>query len=331
MIRAKGLHKQFKIFEKSPGIKGALKDLFKRDYQYVAAIQDFDIEISRGKIIGLLGPNGAGKTTLLKMFTGIIVPSGGVLKVNGYVPAKRDLQFRKKIALVMGQKSQLWWDLPAIDSFYMLQRYYEISDNDFRVRVRELSEILSVQSILRVHVRKLSLGERMKVELIASLLHDPEIIFLDEPTIGLDLISQQKIRKFIREYHQKTQSTIVLTSHYMADVKALCSQIVLLLEGEKRFDGTISEFEDLLGNDREVSFSFESPILSSDSFWHPLRPDWNESRTQVSVLLPESLMRKSCSHILQNYPVSDFKTENLPIERVLQAIMEKPHLLSSLK
>ena len=211
------------------------------------AVKPFNLNIGQGEIIGLLGPNGAGKTTLMKMFTGIIVPSQGELKVLGHTPSERLSLLEKKIALVMGQKSQLWWDIPAMDSFLLLQRFYEIEEPQFQNRIKMMSELLDVVDLLHIHVRKLSLGERMKMELMASLIHSPEIIFLDEPTIGLDLISQENIRNFIKDYHQKNKCTIIVTSHYMADVQALCDRLVLIFDGEKTFDGHFPSLKQFLG------------------------------------------------------------------------------------
>jgi len=230
MIQIQALKKEFRTYRKPPGVWGSLSSLFFRKYEFNKAVDDFDLQVEPGEIVGLLGPNGAGKTTLMKMFSGIIVPSSGQVRVLGFEPWKRDRTFRQKIALVMGQKAQLDWDIPAMDSLLLLQRYYEISEGDFSKRLGNLSEILGVSQLLHIHVRKLSLGERMKMELMASLLHRPEIIFLDEPTIGLDLIAQKSIRKFLLEYHQLHKTTIILTSHYMADVEALCPRIVLIFD-----------------------------------------------------------------------------------------------------
>lgn len=317
IITAKSLHKQFRIYRKPPGFIGSLNALFHRDYEINAAVRNFDLEIMAGEAVGLLGPNGAGKTTLMKMFTGIIVPSGGHLRVLGYDPSRRELRFRRKIALVMGQKSQLWWDLPAMDSLQLLQRYYEIPETAFKHRVAELSELLQVKSLLHIHVRKLSLGERMKVELMASLLHQPEVLFLDEPTLGLDVVAQRNVREFLKHYQQTTNTTLILTSHYMADVAALCPRIVLLLQGEKRFDGTLKEFETLQGPEKNVLFLFSQPVFGEENIWQRWDPQWNEDRTEVNVRIAESELRAATVYILQRYPVVEFQTEALPIERVL--------------
>ena len=327
MIICQGLGKDFKHYQKTAGFVGSLKSFFHRTYERRAAVHNFDLEIEHGEMVGLLGPNGAGKTTLMKMFSGIIVPSHGKLQVLGHVPFEREQAFRKKIALVMGQKSQLWWDIPAMDSFLLLQKYYEIDTRDFKKRLGELSALLGVERQLQVHVRKLSLGERMKMELMACLLHRPDILFLDEPTIGLDIVAQRNIRDFIAQYQAQYKTTVILTSHYMADVEALCQRIVLVLGGTKRFDGPIREFSNILGREKFVSVTFSESIAHPTSFWTAFDPQWNESRTRVDLRVPEADLRSSAVEILQTFPVAEFSMEKLPIERVMNALLANPQLL----
>jgi ABC-2 type transport system ATP-binding protein len=327
VIQCQNLTKNFRTFLKRPGLMGSLRSFVRREFRLNTAVSHFDLSAGRGELIGLLGPNGAGKTTLIKMLTGIIVPSEGEAHVLGYVPFERERAFRKKIALVMGQKSQLWWDIPAMDSFLLLQKYYEVTEADFRRRLDVLTELLGVARLLEVHVRKLSLGERMKMELIACLLHEPEVIFLDEPTIGLDLVAQRNIRDFLAEYQSLHGTTVILTSHYMVDVQALCGRIVLILDGKKRFDGPISEFEGILGREKVVSFRFSAPVDAEDAVWQPLFPDWNEERTQVALRIAERELRPTTVEILSRFPVADFQTEKLPIERVMATLLERPELL----
>lgn len=327
MIQASGLTKQFKIHLKRPGLSGALQSFFNRQYQTKTAVEAFDFEAQAGEVIGLLGPNGAGKTTLMKMFTGIIVPSTGQLNVLGYEPHRRARDFRKQIALVMGQKSQLWWDLPAMDSFLLLQKYYEIEKKAFDRRLGELSELLDVGSLMQTHVRKLSLGERMKLELMSSLLHEPKVIFLDEPTIGLDLVAQRNIRSFLKAYQAEKGCTLILTSHYMADVEALCERLVLILGGQKRFDGSLKRFESILGNEKMVAYQFERPIEQNDPFLAQFSPVWNQAGTRVELNIPEASLRELGQKILRDYPVVDFHTEKLPIERVMTQLLDRPELL----
>ena len=327
MIICQGLGKDFKHYQKTAGFVGSLKSFFHRTYERRAAVHNFDLEIEHGEMVGLLGPNGAGKTTLMKMFSGIIVPSHGKLQVLGHVPFEREQAFRKKIALVMGQKSQLWWDIPAMDSFLLLQKYYEIDTRDFKKRLGELSALLGVERQLQVHVRKLSLGERMKMELMACLLHRPDILFLDEPTIGLDIVAQRNIRDFIAQYQAQYKTTVILTSHYMADVEALCQRIVLVLGGTKSFDGPIREFSNILGREKFVSVTFSESIAHPTSFWTAFDPQWNESRTRVDLRVPEADLRSSAVEILQTFPVAEFSMEKLPIERVMNALLANPQLL----
>lgn len=328
LIKAHGLSKQFKSYKKEAGLAGTLKGFIKRESIVKTAVGQFDFEVQKGEIIGLLGPNGAGKTTLMKMFTGIIVPSAGELKVLGHNPWERNKDFRKKIALVMGQKSQLWWDIPAMDSFLLLQKYYEINDRDFKQRIEMMSELLDVKKLMHIQIRRLSLGERMKLELMASLLHSPEILFLDEPTIGLDLVAQENIRQFIKSYHQQSQCSIIITSHYMADVQALCQRLTLILDGKKGFDGPLTQFEKILGNEKVVSFTFDKAVDTSLPLWSGLDPKWNELNNQVELRIPEQDLRKCSGQIIEQMPVIDFATEKMPIERVMKTLMNNPKLLN---
>lgn len=326
MIITKSLSKNFVSYKKRPGIYGSIQSLWKRTPIVKNAVAGFDLKIPKGQIVGLLGPNGAGKTTLMKMFTGIIVPSQGELEVLGYKPFDRDKAFRQKIALVMGQKSQLWWDIPAMDSLLLIKAYYEISDEAFNQRVEEMAELLSVKELLHIHVRRLSLGERMKLELMASLLHQPEVLFLDEPTIGLDLIAQDAIRDFIKNYHAKYNPTVILTSHYMQDVQALCSRLVLIMSGKKTFDGPIQEFEQILGSDKTVHFTFATPP-NDKSFFGNYHPKWDAKGLSVEVALSQTQLREFSGEVLKRFNVIDFQTEKMPIERIMKELMLRPELL----
>lgn len=241
IIEVKKLTKSFKIYKKEPGLGGALKSLFSRKYEDKTAVNDVSFSIEEGELIGFIGPNGAGKTTTLKMLSGLLYPSNGTVSVLGSKPFDRKKDFLKQISLVMGQKNQLWWDLPPMDTFLLNKEIYEISDADFKSRVEELSELLDVKQIMHVQVRKLSLGQRMKCELMAALLHRPKILFLDEPTIGLDVVVQQRVRHFIKDYNLKYKATILLTSHYMQDVKAMCSRVIVINHGAIIYDGVLDD------------------------------------------------------------------------------------------
>ena len=304
-----------------------MKSFFHREKIQKEAIKNFSCHIEQGKIVGLLGPNGAGKTTLMKMLTGIIVPTEGTIKVSGFTPWQRSAEFKKQIALVMGQKSQLWWDIPALDSFLLLQKYYEIEDATFNKKLKELSALLGVEDLLKIHLRRLSLGERMKMELMACLFHSPKVIFLDEPTIGLDLVAQDNIRKFLRDYHQEKNVTIVLTSHYMADVEALCSELILVQNGEKRFDGKIDEFSKILGPKKLVSFSFSEPIIG-DSFFDNYQTEWTNNQKTVEFALDAEQVNNITIHLLKNYSVERFSSGEIPIERVMKTLMQEESIIT---
>src|SRR3989344_6721039 len=222
IISVKDLKKYYQIHEKEPGIGGTLKSLFNRKYSDAKAVDGISFEIEEGELIGFIGPNGAGKTTTLKVLSGLLYPTSGEARVLGYNPFDRKPQFQKQFSLVMGQKNQLWWDLPALDSFLLNKEIYEVPQAQFDQTLDDLVSMLDLKKVIKIQVRKLSLGQRMKCELVAALLHQPKVLFLDEPTIGLDVVMQQKIREFIKDYNQKYQATIILTSHYMEDVKALC-------------------------------------------------------------------------------------------------------------
>ena len=222
-IVAQGLSKIYRVQKKPPGLLASVKAVFQRTYTDVRAVDDVNATVRRGELVGFLGPNGAGKTTTLKMMAGLLEPTTGSVRVLGYEPFKRERPFQRRFALVLGQKNQLWWDLPASESFLLNKEIYGVSDRDYRRTLDELSDLLDLRPLLDVQVRKLSLGERMKCELAAALLHKPDVLFLDERTIGLDVVMQQKIREFIGAYQREHHATILLTSHYMDDVKALCS------------------------------------------------------------------------------------------------------------
>jgi ABC-2 type transport system ATP-binding protein len=243
MIEASHLFKTFKVAHKEPGLAGAIKGLFKREYRDVRAVQDVSFLIKEGELVGFLGPNGAGKTTTLKMLSGLLHPTTGDAHVLGYVPWKRERPFQQQLTMVMGQRTQLWWDLPAWDSFLLNKEIYEIPKAQFEETVAELAKLLDIEHLLEVPVKKLSLGERMKAELACSLLHRPKVLLLDEPTIGLDVVMQKKVRDFILAYNRRWKATILLTSHNMDDVAELCSRVILINHGKLLFDGTLEEMK----------------------------------------------------------------------------------------
>lgn len=240
MIEVKGLEKSFRVHRKEPGLKASFRALFRREWQTKHALRGVSLHVSPGEIVGLVGANGAGKTTLLKILAGIIHPSGGSAEVLGYKPWERDNRLRHQTALIMGQKAQLWWDLPAQDCFLLLKEIYRIPPATFQTNLARLTQALGVEKQLTTQIRRLSLGERMKMELIATLLHQPKVVFLDEPTIGLDLNAQRAIRAFILRYREEHRPAMIVTSHYMEDIEQLCERIVIIREGEFVYDGPLA-------------------------------------------------------------------------------------------
>jgi ABC-2 type transport system ATP-binding protein len=255
MIHVKNLSKTFKVHSKEPGLKGSFKSLFKRKMITKFALKDVSFDIQEGEIVGLIGANGAGKTTLSKILSGIIYPSCGNVRVLGSDPWKREISFRKRMSLIMGQKASLWWDLPALDCYLLLKEIYQINDEEYHTRLNSLAEMLGIKDQLQIQIRRLSLGERMKVELIAALLHNPKVIFLDEPTIGLDLTAQKAVRKFLLDYRQKFNPCMILTSHYMEDIEELCERIIILKEGAIVYDGPLKKIISKYANEKQITLT----------------------------------------------------------------------------
>lgn len=259
-IDVENLRKNFKVQKNREGLKGALLDLFKREYREVAAVNDISFQIPRGEICGYIGENGAGKSTTIKMLTGILVPTSGHIRVNGYVPYQDREKFVRGIGVVFGQRSQLWWDIGVIESFHLLRKVYRVPEQEFKQRLDELVERLQLQDLLTRPVRKLSLGQRMRCELVASLLHNPSILFLDEPTIGLDIVVKTEIRDFLKSLNQRYETTILLTTHDLQDIEALCSRVIMLDDGNIIYDGGLEQLKAKWGKGREVHFQFAAPF-----------------------------------------------------------------------
>lgn len=259
-IDVKDLRKQFRVQKNREGLSGAMKDLFKRQYREVTAVKDITFQIPQGEICGYIGENGAGKSTTIKMLTGILVPTSGELVVNGYVPHRDREKFVKEIGVVFGQRSQLWWDIGVVESFQLLRKVYGVPLNDFNKRLNNLVERLDLGDLLNRPVRKLSLGQRMRCELVASLLHNPAIIFLDEPTIGLDIVVKTEIRDFLLEMNAQEGTTILLTTHDLQDIEALCSRVIMLDDGAIIYDGGLEELKTTWSKGREIQFQFAEAI-----------------------------------------------------------------------
>ncbi|HEY9832283.1 MAG TPA: ATP-binding cassette domain-containing protein [Stenomitos sp.] len=315
IVVVENLSKVYPVAVKEPGIKGTLAHFLRRTYRSVKAVQDVSFEIEMGEVVGFLGPNGAGKTTTLKMLTGLIHPSSGRVRVAGHIPFRRQTDFLKKITLVMGQKQQLLWDLPALDSLKINAAVYGISDRDFQYRVGELTEMLSLEGKLTQPVRKLSLGERMKAELLAALLHQPQVLFLDEPTLGLDVNAQVGVRDFLREYNQRTGATILLTSHYMADITALCQRVLLIYAGQLIYDGSLEGLVDHFAPYREVQVELAEP-LPQEKLSIYAEVEAIDGR-EVRFLVKRDVLTSTVSQILAELEVIDLTVTEPPIEEVI--------------
>lgn len=320
-IETVDLRKTYVSHKKSPGVIGAVKSLFTREKTEVEAVKGVSLSLEQGELVGFLGPNGAGKTTTLKMLSGILYPTSGSASVLGYTPNERRPEMLRQISLVMGNKMQLWWDLPAWDSFVVLKELYEVDDAKFKRRVDHLVEALQLTDKIHTQVRKLSLGERMKCELVAALLHSPKVVFLDEPTIGLDVVSQKRIRDFLKELHDEDNCTLLLTSHYMQDVQELCDRIIVIDHGSVIFEGTLGDLSRRFSDSRRLRLTFEHPVEAADllSFGTVVSQDDN-----VALLdIPRSQVAAVTSAMLSRFQVSDVSIEEVDIEEVVRSLFSE--------
>jgi len=318
VIQVKNLTKYYQVHQKEPGFSGSLKSLFRRKYYDAKAVDDISFEIEEGELIGFIGPNGAGKTTTLKCLTGLLYPTSGKVSVLGYTPFERKHAYLKQISLVMGQKNQLWWDLPAIDSFLLNKEIYEIPDEHYNKTIAELSSLLEVEDILQVQVRKLSLGQRMKCELIAALIHNPRILFLDEPTIGLDVMMQQNLREFVKNYNKQYNATIILTSHYMKDVEELCKRIIIIDHGKILYDGKLESIVKKYAKTKTITAIFEKPVLLEKVKQLGELVSFDPKKAVFSVTRDQS--NRVASKLLEHFPVEDINIEEPNIEEIIREV-----------
>jgi ABC-2 type transport system ATP-binding protein len=320
MIQVEHLSKIYPVAVKTAGLKGTLSHFFRRTYHEIKAVQDVSFTVEPGEIVGFLGANGAGKTTTLKMLTGLIHPSSGKVKVAGQVPFRRQLAFLQKITLVMGQKQQLIWDLPALDSLRVNAAVYGISDRTLHQRVEELSDMLSLEGKLTQPVRKLSLGERMKAELLAALIHQPQVLFLDEPTLGLDVNAQVAVREFLRQYNQRYQATVMLTSHYMADITALCQRVIMIHQGQLIYDGSLEGLVDRFAPCREVKLELGCCYSREQlSVYGDVQAIDGQS---VRFLVRQEDLTQTISKLLAELTVLDLSVSDPPIEEVIGQVFQ---------
>lgn len=318
IIQIDQLTKSYRVYQKKEGLLESVRGLFHRDYKTVEAVRGITLRVEPGEFVAFLGPNGAGKTTTLKLLSGVIYPTSGTASVMGFVPWKRDMEYRRRFALVMGQKNQLWWDLPAQESFRLHQQIYAIDRTSFDATLSELTSLLDVQKLLGRPVRELSLGERMKMELIAALLHSPDVLFLDEPTIGLDVIAQRNIQQFLKHYQEERQITILLTSHYMKDVSALCQRVVVIAQGILQYDGSLSGIIDSFSGSKviQLQLGIEQAASGLERFGEILKTDM----PRVSIRVPRANVSRVLAEILNTYTVDDVAVEDPPLEEVIASL-----------
>lgn len=321
VIKVDNLSKSFSYYTKEEGLKNSVKNLFHRNKLIKNAVSDISFEIEEGEVVGFLGANGAGKTTTLKMLSGIMYPSSGSAEVLGYVPWQRKKEFKKQFSIVMGQKNQLWWDLPANESLYLNKCIYELDDDYYRNTVEELSSILDVKELLKVQVRRLSLGERMKMELMAALIHKPKVLFLDEPTIGLDIISQKNIRDFLKYYNQQSKTTIILTSHYMKDIEEMCKRTIVINQGKINYDGEISKIGESMQQKKILKIEFSKPVSKENIL--ELGKIKEYSSLSATIEVNKEDLKNISRKIFDNYDVADFNIEDIPLEESLAVLLKK--------
>ena len=321
IIDIQNLTKSYRVYQKQEGVWASITGLFKRNYREVQAVKGIDLQVEEGEFVAFLGPNGAGKTTTLKLLSGVIHPDSGECKVMGHVPWERTNEYRRRFALVMGQKNQLWWDLPAMESFRLHQHIYGIDPKEFERSRDHLAEMMDVARLLKQPVRELSLGERMKMELIAALLHSPDVLFLDEPTIGLDVVAQHKIQEFLRDYQETRKNTILLTSHYMKDIAALCKRVVIIANGEIYHDGSLEEIVDQFSGDKIVTLQIAEGQAMENLKRLPNVIECEEPRIKFRVARDD--VAKTLGDVLASYSVEDIVVEDLPLEEVIARVFNQ--------
>ena len=323
-IKIQNLSKSFKTYEREPGLKGALKSFIKRNYTDFHALQNINLNVENGEILGILGENGAGKTTLIKLMVGLLHPTTGDVSINDYIPWNRKNDFLKMITVVMGQKNQLWWDIPASESFLLNKRIYQIEDKIYNKILNEMVELLDIRHKLNTQVRRLSLGERMKMEIIASLLHRPKIIMLDEPTLGLDVISQSKIREFVQYYNDQYKATFIITSHYMQDIDSMCKRVFVMNKGKGLYDGNFSTLIKKINPTKKLTYTFsEKPhnellLQISKSF------NVNIEQNILIAHLDDSKLNDLLKLLFELSSSTSISIEDLPVEETMRSFFESP-------
>jgi ABC-2 type transport system ATP-binding protein len=316
VVHVNELTKVFKVPEREPGLRAAAKALVRRTTRDVHAVEAISFDIKPGEVVGFLGPNGAGKTTTLKMLAGLLYPTSGEARVLGHIPSKREKDYLRRMTMVMGNRNQLQWDIPALDSFELYRAIYRLRREDYLAMRDELVELLDVGDLVRKPVRNLSLGERMKVEIVGSLLHRPQVLFLDEPTIGLDVTMQKRIRTFVAEYNQRHGATVLLTSHYMADVEALCKRVIVIHHGRILFDGALASLANEFAAYKTIGVLLENGNAELDGYGEVISRDGD--RTVLRV--PKAETSRIAARLLSEHEVLDLTIEEPPIEDVIELV-----------
>ena len=317
VIETRALTKVYRTYRKESGLRGALKGLIRRKYDETRAADNVSFQIEEGELVGFLGPNGAGKTTVLKMLSGLLNPSSGEARVLGFVPWERRNEMKRQFALLMGQKNALWWDLPAQESLELNRAIYGIDRARFKKVVGGLSELLDVEDKMNVMVRELSLGERMKMELISALIHEPRVLFLDEPTIGLDVVSQKRVREFLRVYNREHKIVTMLTSHYMQDIEELCDRVIVIDHGRIFFDGPLDDIIDRFSGSKILSLTFADEAARDFSAYGEVI---EQTPASVQLKVPRAQVTETCRQLLENCQVTDINVQELPVEEVIRQL-----------
>ncbi len=322
-IHVKNLRKTYVVPEREAGLKAALRSLVRRTAREVKAVDTISFEVAPGEVVGFLGPNGAGKTTTLKMLSGLLYPTSGEVRVLGHVPERREKSFLREITLVMGQRNQLQWDIPAIDSFELNRAIYRIPEAEFKRTRDDFIELLDLQALVHKPVRNLSLGERMKMEIAGALLHQPKVLFLDEPTIGLDVTMQRRIRKFVAEYNQRYRATVLLTSHYMADVEALCRRVIVIHQGQLLFDGELAALAERFAAYKTIEVTLDDASVNLDVYGEVVEKDAGK----VTLRVPKAETSRITARLLADLQVTDLSVEDPPIEDVIERVFAQEAVL----
>lgn len=320
LLSATNLTKTYRVYQKKSGLVGAVKGLFNRQHKEVKAVDDVSFSVEPGEMVAFLGPNGAGKTTTLKMLAGLIYPTSGSAKVMDFTPWDRVDAFRRQFSLVMGQKNQLWWDLPAADSFQLHREIYSLSKTDCDQTIGELTEMFGVKELTKQPVRELSLGERMKMELIAALLHKPRLLLLDEPTIGLDVVAQVKIQECLREYNISRGVTMLLTSHYMRDVEALCKRVLIINHGKLVYDGQLAGIVERFGSEKILKLQFKETVPANLSSFGTVASSIGPA---AELRVDRNQVAKVLNDVLDQFPVVDLSVQDPPLEQMIAQVFEE--------